>query len=463
MARITTTQKAAAINPLKSSQPLGAAFAFLGVDASMPLFHGSQGCTSFALVLFVRHFKETVALQTTAMDEVATILGGADHLEEAIVNLKHRTDPKLIGVCTTALVETRGEDFVGDINAIKARRGEELAGTEIVLVHTPDFEGAIEEGWSKAVTALVDGIVPASEEPHNTVPGRVNILPGWHHTVGDLELIRETVEAFGLEPVIVPDISTSLDGTVPDRWIPTSYGGVSVEAIRGMGAAVHTISLAEHLRRPAEKLAEKAGVPFTLFETLGSLEAADRFVALLAEISGRPVPARLRRERSRLTDAMLDGHFHFGGKRVAIAAEPDHLHQLATFFTGLGAEVVTAVTTTGHSPILEKVPAADVTVGDLDDFELRAAEAACDLLVTHSHGRQASERLGVPLMRVGFPVFDRLGSQYRRSVLYQGVRDQIFEAANIFQAHPHVHTPESLDPFRDRGESHDGHSQTAHH
>ena len=85
---VTFIQKAAAVNPLKSSQPLGAALAFLGVDGAMQLFHGSQGCTSFALVLFVRHFKETIPLQTTAMDEVATVLGGADNLEEALINLK---------------------------------------------------------------------------------------------------------------------------------------------------------------------------------------------------------------------------------------------------------------------------------------------------------------------------------------------------------------------------------------
>jgi nitrogenase molybdenum-iron protein NifN len=112
----------------------------------MPLFHGSQGCTSFALVLFVRHFKEAIPLQTTALDEVATILGGADHLDEALLNLKTRANPKLIGVCTTALVETRGEDFAGDLAAIKQRRASELAGTEIVLVQTPDFDGAIEKG-----------------------------------------------------------------------------------------------------------------------------------------------------------------------------------------------------------------------------------------------------------------------------------------------------------------------------
>ncbi|NVO16712.1 MAG: nitrogenase iron-molybdenum cofactor biosynthesis protein NifN [Rhodoplanes sp.] len=462
MAAIVTTQKAAAVNPLKSSQPLGAALAFLGVAEAMPLFHGSQGCTSFALVLFVRHFKEAIPLQTTAMDEVATILGGADHLEEALLNLKNRTKPKLIGVCTTALVETRGEDFLGDITLIKRKREAELAGTDVLLVHTPDFEGAIEEGYSKAVLALIEGLVQPVE-PRRVDPGKVAILPGWHLTVADLDLLRDTVESFGLEPVIVPDISGSLDGTVPGRWIPTTYGGTPVEAIRALGDAAHCIAIGEHVRRPAEMLHAIAGVPCTVLETLGSLEAADRFITLLSRLSGRPVPSKLRRARSRLQDAMLDGHFHFGGKRVAIAAEPDHLYALAAFFTGMGAEVVTAVTTTGHSAILDKVPAAEVAVGDLDDFETRAGEAGCDLLVTHSHGRQASERLGVPLLRVGFPIFDRLGSQHRRTILYDGVRDQIIEAANMFQAQQRIHTPDSLDPFRDRGETHDGHSQASHH
>jgi len=416
MTKVTAIQKAASINPLKSSQPLGAAFAFLGVEGAMPLFHGGQGCTSFALVLFVRHFKETIPLQTTALDEVATILGGADHLEEALLNLKARANPKLIGVCTTALVETRGEDFAGDLALIKERRACELAGTEIVLVQTPDFDGAIEEGWSKAVTALIDNLVPP-EAPGQVIPDQINILPGWHLTVADLELLRETVEAFGLTPNIVPDISGALDGTVPDRWIPTTYGGAPVESIRSLGRATHTIAIGEHMRRPAQRLSEVSGVPFTLFESLSSLASVDIFVTLLAQLSGRAVPPKIRRRRRQLEDALLDGHFFFSGKRIAIAAEPDHLYALATFVTGLGAEVVVAVTTTPNSPVLAKVPAQEVRVGDLGDFEDLVTGAACDLLLTHSHGRQAAERLDVPLMRVGFPIFDRLGSQHRRTIL----------------------------------------------
>ncbi|WP_282189942.1 nitrogenase component 1 [Azospirillum argentinense] len=64
--RFPHSAKAASTNPLKMSQPLGAALAFLGVDRCMPLFHGSQGCTAFGLVLLVRHFREAIPLQTTA-------------------------------------------------------------------------------------------------------------------------------------------------------------------------------------------------------------------------------------------------------------------------------------------------------------------------------------------------------------------------------------------------------------
>ncbi|MDR3495949.1 MAG: nitrogenase iron-molybdenum cofactor biosynthesis protein NifN [Ancalomicrobiaceae bacterium] len=455
MAKIINEPKSFSVNPLKSSQPLGAALAFLGVAGAMPLFHGSQGCTSFALVLLVRHFKETIPLQTTAMDEVSTVLGGADHLEAAIVNLKTRTNPSLIGVCTTALVETRGEDFAGDLATIRRKQADLLGDTKVVLASTPDFSGAIEAGWSKAVTGMIETV---TAEPRRNDPQRIAILPGWHLTVADIELIRETVESFGLVPTILPDVSGALDGTVPGRWIPTSYGGCPVADIETLGECSHAIAIGEQMRKPAEALKAKAGVPYTLLRSLTGLRAADEFVMALAGISGEPVPARLRRRRSQLCDALLDGHFHFGGKTIAIAAEPDHLYMLSSFFADLGAETTVAITTAGDSDILEHVPAATVEVGDLGRLEDLSVGA--DLLVTHAHGRQAAERLGIPLWRVGFPIFDRLGSQHRKSVGYEGTRDLIFEVANIFQAARIEPTPMSLNPFRNREHPHDSRSSS---
>ncbi|PPQ35495.1 nitrogenase iron-molybdenum cofactor biosynthesis protein NifN [Rhodopila globiformis] len=442
MAEIIHTRKSLTTNPLKCSAPLGAALAYLGIAGSVPLLHGAQGCTSFALVLTVRHAREAIPLQTTAIDEVATIMGGAENLEEALLNLTKRMKPRFIGVATTALVETRGEDIAGDLKLILERRPE-LKDVRIVLAKTPDFDGALEDGWSKAVTAIIDSLV---EPPVAAVPlyQQVNILPGVHQTAADIEWIVETVESFGLVPVVLPDISGSLDGTVPGDYIPTTYGGTSVEAIARMGRALHTVAIGEHMRAPAELLAAKTGVPCTVLPTLTGLGPSDEFVALLTEISGRPAPSRLRRQRSQLLDAMLDGHFYFGGKRVAIAADPDLLTGLAGFFASMGADIVTAVASTANSPVLADVPAARVVVGDLQDMEDSAAASDAELLVTHCHGRQASERLGVPLLRIGYPVFDRLGHTHRCTAGYRGTRNLIFEVANIVLGELHEHTPDEF-------------------
>ena len=62
MAELVKQTKACTVNPLKMSQPIGGALAFMGMRGAMPLLHGSQGCTSFGLVLFVRHFREAIPL-----------------------------------------------------------------------------------------------------------------------------------------------------------------------------------------------------------------------------------------------------------------------------------------------------------------------------------------------------------------------------------------------------------------
>ncbi|MEQ1670421.1 MAG: nitrogenase iron-molybdenum cofactor biosynthesis protein NifN [Hyphomicrobium sp.] len=461
MVHVSSPSKKLSVNPLKSSAPLGAAMAYLGVAESIPLFHGSQGCTASALVAMVRHFKESIPIQTTAMNEISTILGGADHLEEALLNLKARVKPRLIGVCSTALVETRGEDFKGDLAIIMLRRANELAGTKVVFASTPDFSGALEEGWSKAVTAMIEELV---ERPAGRTARlkQVNILSSVHMSPADLDHVRDLAHMFGLNPIILPDISGSLSGTVPDSWVPTSYGGTSLEAIADMGHSQATLAIGEHMRAPAERLRQLTGVPVQVFDRLTGLEAADKFVVALAQLANSAVPERLRRRRSELVDVMLDSHFHLGGRRIAIAAEPDLLYALSSTYAEVGAKIVCAVTTVSTSKILDRIP-VPVHDGDLGDFERLASETGAELLVTHSHGRQASERLGVPLLRVGFPVFDRLGTQHRLSVGYEGTRNILIEAANIFLA---LHTdpaPEDFQPIVTTTESiHERAALTAH-
>jgi len=440
MATVKTQFKAAAVNPLKMSQPLGAAYAFMGMHRCMPVMHGSQGCTSFGLVLLVRHFREAIPLQTTAMNEATTIMGGYDNVEKGVLTIRERTRPDLIAICSTGLTETKGDDVGGYLQLIRQRHPE-VNDTALVYISTPDYAGAFQDGWAKAVTALIEALVePAKEIAASRNAKQVNVLPGCHLTPGDLEELREIIAAFGLQPIFLPDVSGSLDGHMSDDFSPTTMGGTTLGEARSMGASVHTLAFGEQMRPCAEALMKKCAVPFTVIQRLTGLTAADELMAELARISGVAVPMKYRRQRSQLQDAMLDAHFFIGGKRIVIGAEPDLLWALAMSLTELGARIVGAITTT-QSPLLERIPAEEVLLGDLEDLE--KAAAGCDLMITHSHGRQAAERLHIPFHRAGMPMFDRLGAGHRVTVGYRGTREFLFEIGNLFLAHPHEGTPES--------------------
>jgi nitrogenase molybdenum-iron protein NifN len=437
MARLIPQRGALSTNPLKSSAALGAANAYLGVEGAIPLLHGAQGCTAFALVAMVRHYDEPIPLQTTAMNEISAILGGAEQVEEAIDNLKRKAAPALIGIASTALTETRGEDVGGELRALRERRAD-LADTAVVYAATPDFIGGLEDGWARAVGAMIDELVPPCRA---TRARQVNLLAGSHLTAADVEELTGLVRAFDLEPIVLPDISTSLDGHVDETWRGTARGGTPLAAIRRMGESACTLVVGESLAGAAERLEARTGTPFRVFDRLTGLRAVDGFVAtLMALAEVRDAPAVVRRDRSRCVDAMLDAHFHTGGLKLAIGADPDLLFALGSALVDMGATVVAAASTSWANPVLARVPTDEVAVADLGELERRAAVAGAELLVTNAHGRQAAERLELPLVRAGFPIFDRLGAQDACRVGYRGTRAFLLEIANAVQGrahHPH--------------------------
>jgi nitrogenase molybdenum-iron protein NifN len=438
MATVSESRKACTVNPLKMSQPLGACFAFMGMDNCMPMMHGSQGCTSFGLVLLVRHFKEAIPLQTTAMNEVSTILGGLENIEQAVLNIKKRANPSFIAIASTGLTETKGDDVDGYLKLIHRKHGETLAGTKIVYVSTPDYVGAFEDGWAKAVTCVVDAFAVPSEEKDTR---QINILPGCHLTSADIDELREIIASFGLNAIVLPDISGSLDGHIPENFTPTTLGGTTLDQMQRMGASVATLAIGSHMTAAAVALEDRTGVPYRVFERVTGLGAVDALMHYLSELSGQPVIAKYRRQRGQLQDAMLDAHFWVGSRKFAIGAEPDLLAALAWTAHEMGGEVLAAVTTT-HSPVLAGLPCTEVLIGDLEDLELRAKAHGCEILLTHSHGRQAAERLAIPLLRTGVPMFDRLGAAHVLMAGYRGTRELITLWANTLLEAEHQAQPE---------------------
>jgi nitrogenase molybdenum-iron protein alpha/beta subunit len=229
--------------------------------------------------------------------------------------------------------------------------------------------------------------------------------------------------------IVVPDLSLSLDGHLDDSYQTVTSDGTTLAELREIGSSVYTLALGESMRGAAEALQTQFGIPYEVFPSLSHLDAIDDFLEGLADLSGLPVPAKYRRQRTQLQDAMLDTHFFFGRKQISLAMEPDLLWSTIHFLQTMGAEIQAAVTTT-KSPLLEQLPISSIAVGDLEDFEQLAVGS--NALIGNSNLAAIARRLEVPLYRLGFPVFDRLGNGQRCTVGYRGMMQLLFDLGNLF-------------------------------
>ena len=432
--RIVVSSKALAVNPLKVSQPVGASLAFLGLAKSMPLEHGGRGCTSFNKLFFMRHFREPIPLQTTAMDQLVTVLGADENVVEALHTVCQRNAPEVIGLITTGLSETQGADIPRTVKAFRLAHPEHR-NTAVVPVSASDTLGCLETGFARAVEAILDALVPKGPASKIKRLRQVNVLVGSMLTPGDIEGLKDWIGAFGLNPVVLPDIGDSLDGHLIDEGYSTlTYGGIPRQEIARLGESAATLVVGASLGRAADLLKERTGVADFRFDGLMGLPACDAFNQTLSMIAGTPVPARIERQRSQLQDAMVDCHFQLGGARVALAADADLLLSLAPFFSGLGVETVAAIASS-KSDSLTRLPLEQVTIGDLEDLERQAKAQEAQLLVANSHGAEIAARLGLPLVRAGFPLYDQAGAHLRQWIGYRGSRETVFELANRLAAH----------------------------
>lgn len=432
MTDILVSGKPLSVSPLKVSQPVGASLAFLGMARSMPLEHGARGCTSFNKLFFMRHFREPIALQTTAMEQTTTVLGADGNVVEALRTIALRNRPEIVGLISTGLSEMQGADMPSTVKAFRATHPEH-AGMAVVTVNATDTLGNLETGFALAVEAIVGALVPEGRQAGRR-PRQVNVLASSMLTPGDVEAVRDWVEAFGLDPVVLPDIGDSLDGHLIEEGYSTlTYGGTRPGDVAAMGQSAATLVIGRSLDRAADRLKALTGVPDHRFDGLMGLDACDAFTSALSAISGRPVPRGIERHRDQLRDALVDCHFQLGAARVAVASDPDLLASLAVFLAGAGM-AVTAAVATARAPVLERLPVDSAVVGDLEDLETLVREQGASVLIANSHGAETAIRLGVPLVRAGFPLFDVHGGHARVWVGYRGSRNTLFDLANTLAA-----------------------------
>ncbi|MHC1685407.1 MAG: nitrogenase cofactor biosynthesis protein NifB [Clostridiaceae bacterium] len=426
------------VNPCKMCMPLGGVMAMKGIENSMVILHGSQGCSTYIRRHMATHFNEPIDIASSSLTENGTIYGGANNLKQGLKNIIEQYKPETIGVLTTCLSETIGEDIDRIVTEFKTENedNKEISDINIVTVPTPAYSGTQSEGYYRVLRRLVETF---SRDDYGNA--KINIISG-SLTPGDIRQIKYILKCFDIEYNLLPDISITLDAVYSKKYNKIPEGGTTLKEIEEMGGAIATIEMGltvEDDASPGVYLESKFGVPlFKCAVPIGIINT-DKFINLISEITGKDVPKELEMERGRYLDGVIDSHKYNGEGRAIIFGEPELVYALTCLCVENGVQPV--VVATGSKNKLFKGLVKNITkeldeqpiILDDTDFavvEKFARELDVNLLIGDSNGRRIEEKLGIKLVRIGFPIHDRVGAQRQVNTGYFGSLRLLDEMTN---------------------------------
>jgi len=146
-------REALTVNPAKACQPLGAVFAAVGFEQTLPFVHGSQGCVAYYRSHFSRHFKEPTSCVSSSMTEDAAVFGGLNNMIDGLANTYNMYKPKMIAVSTTCMAEVIGDDLDSFIKTAKTK-GAIPEDFSVPFAHTPSFVGSHVTGYDNMMKGI---------------------------------------------------------------------------------------------------------------------------------------------------------------------------------------------------------------------------------------------------------------------------------------------------------------------
>jgi nitrogenase molybdenum-iron protein beta chain len=419
------------INPMYTCQPAGAQYAGIGVKDCIPLVHGGQGCCMFVRLLFAQHFKENFDIASTSLHEEAAVFGGVKRLEAGVDSLvKRYPNVRVIPIITTCSTETIGDDIEGSIRKLQKMLARDYPGRVVHLVpmHTPSYAGSQVTGYNIAVQSMVTTIAKKGE-PN----GKLNVFTGWVNP-GDVTELKHYFSEMGVDATVLLDIESFDSPTMPSKDSFT-HGSTTVEDIEGTANATASISLNRYEGYSAAQYLQKTfDVPSTLAPTPIGIRNTDIMLQQIQKITGKAIPDSLLRERGVAIDALADlAHMFFADKKVAIYGHPDLVIGLAEFCREVELKPVLVLLGDDNSGYvkdprilnLQKTVDYDMEIvwnADLWELErrIKSKQIDLDLIMGHSKGRFIAIDAGIPMVRVGFPTFDRAGCYRNPVVGYKG-------------------------------------------
>ena len=413
------------VNPCKMCMPLGGVMALKGIENSMVILHGSQGCSTYIRRHMATHFNEPIDIASSSLTEDGTIYGGAKNLKLGLNNIIKLYNPSIIGVLTTCLAETIGEDIGGIITEFQE---ENFASSDIKIIpiSTPAYSGTQSEGYYRTLRRLVEFLSKGDIKSNKINIIAANINPG------DIRELKYILDAFKVEYTILPDVSDTLDSGYAKEYNKIPAGGTSLHDIALMGGAAATIEMdcsAEIGSTAGDYLFETFGVPLFKCAIPIGIKATDTFISLISQISKKTVPEVLAKERGRYLDGIIDSHKYNGEGRAIIFGEPEIVYAVTALCVENGIKPLLIATGSKNKILVSNLKelTKDLTtqpiIIDDSDFEIiekYTKDLLANLLIGDSNGRRLEKKLGIKLIRIGFPIHDRIGAQREVNVGYFG-------------------------------------------
>jgi nitrogenase molybdenum-iron protein beta chain len=420
--------RAGVINPIFTCQPCGAQFASIGIKDSIGIVHGGQGCVMFVRLLISQHLKESFELASSSVHEEGAVFGATRRVEEAVdVLLMRYPHVRVVPIISTCSTEVIGDDIDGVCNKLNEELlKEKYAGREVHLIpiHTPSFIGSMITGYDLAVRDFVKYFAKKGE-PN----GKINLITGWVNPA-DVTAMKHLLAEMQVDATVLFEIE-AFDSPLMPTGNHVSHGDTTVEDLIDTANAVGTIALNRYEGMKAAKYLESEfGVPAIIGPTPIGIRNTDTFLANLKKMTGKPIPESLVRERGIAIDAITDvAHMFLADKKVAIFGAADLVIGLAQFCLDMEMRPVLLLlgddnTTYGEDPRIKELQKnvdydmEIITNADLWELDRRLKDGSLelDLILGHSKGRFVSIDNNVPMLRVGFPTYDRAG-MYRYPVL----------------------------------------------
>ncbi|PKU24705.1 Fe-only nitrogenase subunit beta [Telmatospirillum siberiense] len=419
------------INPIFTCQPAGAQFASIGIKDCIGIVHGGQGCVMFVRLLISQHLKESFEIASSSVHEDGAVFGACGRVEEGIdVLLARYPNIRVIPIITTCSTEVIGDDVDGVVTKLEeGLLKEKYADRDIQLlaIHTPSFVGSMVTGYDVAVRDFVKKFAKKGE-PND----KINLITGWVNP-GDVKELKHLLAEMDIDATVLFEIESFDSPMMPDGSA-VSHGNTTIEDLADTANAKATIALNRYEGGKAAQYLEKTfDIPTIIGPTPIGIRNTDSFLHNLKALTGKPIPPSLVRERGVALDALTDlTHMFLADKKVAIYGNPDLVIGLAEFCLDLEMKPVLLLLGDDNASYVDdpRIKALRdnvdygmeiITNADFWDLENRIKNEGLklDLILGHSKGRFISIDYDIPMVRVGFPTYDRAGL-YRHPVVGYG-------------------------------------------